>query len=100
MVRSGIHGAVERPGADYCQSRLVTGIPDHIGRGVGGTQQVRGGASGAVAGYSVVYMKAGVCFINISISQHDRMLCSQHCVGMGPGWASAYGQTCASPPTA
>ena len=31
MVRSGIHGAVERPGADYCQSRLVTGIPDHIG---------------------------------------------------------------------
>ena len=50
-VRSRIHRAVERP-ADYCQSRLVTGIQNHIGmqqqeeEQLAGAQQVRGGASG------------------------------------------------------
>ena len=61
-------------GADYCQSRLVTGIQNHIGMQ---EQQVRGGASG---------------------DRIHRLVLSHAAAGMGPASASAYGQTCASLP--
>ena len=59
-------------GADYCQSRLVTGIQNHIGML---EQQVRGGASGDRIHRLVVGTRSSRNGASISISIRPDMCC-------------------------